>query len=108
MMLVLGLTGSAAMGKSTVAAMFAEAGVPVFDVDLAVHDLYADEAALIIEAAFPGTVTGGTADRAKLAGRVLGDTAALAKLEAIVHPLGRTREDRFHADAAAGGNRTIL
>ncbi len=107
-MLLLGLTGSAAMGKSTVARMFAGEGVPVFDADRAVHALYAAEAAPLIEAAFPGTVAGGVVDRARLGGKVLGDAAALARLEAIVHPLVRAREDAFRAAAAKAGRRAIV
>jgi dephospho-CoA kinase len=96
-MIVLGLTGSIGMGKSTTAEMFAEAGVPVHDSDEAVHRLYAGEAAPLIEAAFPGVTVAGAVDRAKLATRVLGDPAALKRLEAIVHPLVRADADAFLA-----------
>lgn len=96
-MIVLGLTGSIGMGKSTAAKMFAEAGVPVHDSDEAVHRLYAGKAAPLVEAAFPGTVVDGKVDRALLAGQVLGDAAALKKLEAIVHPLVRADADAFLA-----------
>ncbi|TPI21272.1 dephospho-CoA kinase [Mesorhizobium sp. B3-2-1] len=96
-MIVLGLTGSIGMGKSTTAEMFAEAGVPVHDSDEAVHRLYAGKAAPLVEAAFPGTTAGGSVDRAKLGARVLGDTAALKKLEAIIHPLVRADADAFLA-----------
>ena len=75
-MLILGLTGSIGMGKSTTAKLFAEAGVPVYDADAAVHQLYEGEAAPAIEAAFPGTTAGGKVDRAKLSARVLHDAAA--------------------------------
>jgi dephospho-CoA kinase len=95
MMVVLGLTGSLGMGKSTTARFFAEAGVPVFDADAAVHRLYAGEAAAAIEAAFPGTAGDHGVDRAKLAQAVVGDPAALARLEAIIHPLVRREELRF-------------
>jgi dephospho-CoA kinase len=77
--------------------MFAEAGVPVHDSDEAVHRLYAGKAAPLIEAAFPGVTVEGTVDRTKLATRVLGDPAALKKLEAIVHPLVRADADAFLA-----------
>ena len=107
-MLVLGLTGSLATGKSTAAAMFAELGVATFNADRAVHDLYAGEAAPLIEAAFPGTTANGVVDRPRLAARVLGDKAALARLEAIVHPLVHEAENRFRAAAAAAGRRIIL
>jgi len=107
-MLVLGLTGSVAMGKSTVAAFFAEHGVAIFDADRAVHDLYRDEAAPVVEAAFPGTVVDGAVDRVLLSGRVLHDRAAMTRLEAIVHPLVQKREEAFCAAAAAAGRRIAL
>lgn len=102
-MLVLGLTGSIGMGKTTTARLFAEAGVPVHDADAAVHRLYEGEAAPLIEAEFPGTVTDGKVDRDRLAQRVLSDTAALQRLESIVHPLVRAAEARFLAEARAAG-----
>ena len=87
-MLTLGLTGSIGMGKSTVAAMFAAAGVPVFDADAAVHRLQGPGGRVVvaIEAAFPGTTSPNGVDRAALAEAVLGDDAAVSRLEAIVHP----------------------
>lgn len=94
-MIVLGLTGSIGMGKSTTARMFAEAGVPVHDSDEAVHRLYSGAAAPLVEAAFPGTVRGGIVDRGELAKHVLGKPEALAKLEAIVHPMVRADADAF-------------
>ena len=102
-MIVLGLTGSIGMGKSTAARMFAEAGVPVHDSDEAVHRLYAGAAAPLVEAAFPGTTVDGVVDRARLGPRVLGDPAALKKLEAIVHPLVRADTDAFLARHRAAG-----
>jgi dephospho-CoA kinase len=102
-MFILGLTGSLGMGKSTTAAMFAEAGVPVHDADAAVHRLYEGEAVASIEAAFPGTTDGGKVDREKLGQRVLGDAAAIKKLERIVHPLVRQAEERFLAEAERSG-----
>ena len=107
-MLVLGLTGSVGMGKSTIAGFFAEAGVPVHDADAAVHRLYAGEAAPLIEAAFPGTTSGGTVDRTLLANRVLGDPAALKRLEAIVHPLVQASERLFLAEAEARGDKVVV
>ncbi len=107
-MLVLGLTGSMAAGKSTVAAMFAEHGVATWNADAAVHRLYAGRAAPLIAAAFPGTVTDGVVDRVALAGRVANDRAALAKLEAIVHPLVREDEAEFRAAAAKAGRGIVL
>jgi dephospho-CoA kinase len=107
-MVVLGLTGSLGMGKSTTARFFAEAGVPVFDADAAVHRLYAGEAAAAIEVAFPGTTEGRGVDRAKLARAVLSDPAALARLEAIVHPLVRREELRFIEAADQAGARVAV
>lgn len=102
-MFILGLTGSLGMGKSVTAKMFAEEGVPVHDADAAVHQLYESEATPLIEAAFPGTTAGGKVNRDKLAQRVLGDTAAIKKLEAIVHPLVRNAEERFLTEAERKG-----
>lgn len=86
--ITIGLTGSIGMGKSTVAAMFADAGVPVFDADAAVHRLQGKNGRLVaaIEAAFPGSIGAEGVDRALLGPMVLGDAAALKRLEAIVHP----------------------
>ncbi len=86
-MLSIGLTGSIGMGKSTTADMFRAEGVPVYDSDKAVHDIYAGPAAPLIEREFPGTVINGVVDRARLAERVLNDAQAMKRLEAIVHPL---------------------
>lgn len=102
-MLVLGLTGSVAMGKSTTARFFAEEGVPVHDADAVVHRLYEGEAVPLIEAAFPGTTADGKVDRVKLGSRVMGDLAALRQLEALVHPLVQAAEQRFLAEAEAKG-----
>jgi len=107
-MFVIGLTGSIAMGKSTAARFFAEAGVPVHDADAAVHKLYEGEAAAAIEAAFPGTTAGGKVDRAKLAARVLNDKAALKLLESIVHPLVRRMEMQFLAEAERAGAGVVV
>jgi dephospho-CoA kinase len=107
-MFILGLTGSIGMGKSVTARLFAEAGVPVHDADAAVHRLYSGDAAPLIEAAFPGSTDDGTVDRARLGERVLGDRDALARLEAIVHPLVRRAECAFLADAASRGSRTVV
>jgi dephospho-CoA kinase len=102
-MLVIGLTGSIGMGKTATASFFAQAGVPVHDADATVHRLYEGAAAPAIEAAFPGTTSGGKVDRVKLAARVLGDKAALRQLEAIVHPLVREAEMKFLAEAERKG-----
>jgi dephospho-CoA kinase len=107
-MIVLGLTGSIGMGKSTAAGFFAEAGVPVHDADATVHRLYAGEAVPAIEAAFPGTTSGGKVDRGRLAERVLADPAALKRLEAIVHPLVRRDEEQFLTQAAAAGTAVVV
>jgi dephospho-CoA kinase len=106
--IVLGLTGSIGMGKSTTARMFSEAGVPVHDSDETVHRLYAGKAAPLIEEEFPGTVVDGVVDRAKLAAAILGDTGALKtgalkKVEAIVHPLVREDEKTFLAEQRKAG-----
>ena len=105
---VLCLTGSLGMGKSRTASFFAEAGVPVHDSDAVVHALYEGEAVPLIERAFPGAAADGKVDRAKLAAMVLGDAAAIAKLEAIVHPLVAEVRDRFLADAQARGAPVVL
>jgi dephospho-CoA kinase len=107
-MVVIGLTGSLGMGKTTTSRFFAEAGVPVYDADETVHRLYAGEAAAPIEAAFPGTTGEHGVDRAKLAQAVLGDAAALARLEAIVHPLVRREELRFLEAAQGVGARVAV
>jgi dephospho-CoA kinase len=101
-MIVLGLTGSIGMGKSTTAKMFREAGVPVHDSDETVHRLYSGKAAPLIEAAFPGTVRDGAVDRGLLAAQVLGRPDAMKELGAIIHPLVRADADAFvarHRDA---------
>jgi dephospho-CoA kinase len=94
-MFVLGLTGSIGMGKSTTAKLFAEAGVPVYDADAAVHALYEGEAVGAIEAAFPGATLSGRVDRQKLSAMVVSDPAAMKKLEGIVHPMLRAHERAF-------------
>jgi dephospho-CoA kinase len=106
--LVLCLTGSLGMGKSTAAKFFAEAGVPVHDSDAAVHALYQGEAVPLIEQAFPGTTAAGKVDRDKLGARVLGDPAALVRLEAIVHPLVFAAREKFLAAAQARGAAVVV
>jgi dephospho-CoA kinase len=100
-MLILGLTGSIGMGKSTTAKLFAEAGVPVYDADAAVHQLYEGEAAPATEAAFPGTTVYGKVDRPKLSARVVHDPAAIKQLEQIVHPMLGASRQKFFAEAEA-------
>lgn len=108
-MIIVGLTGSIGMGKTTTARMFADAGIPVHDADAAVHRLYAGPAAPLIEAAFPGTAPSGTVDRARLSAAVVGNDAAMKQLEAIVHPLVRAEEAAFLAAARdAGATMAIL
>lgn len=104
-MIVLGLTGSIGMGKSTVARLFADEGVPVFDADAAVHRLQGRDGALVakIEAEFPGTTGSEGVDRTTLAERVLAAPEALRRLEALIHPAVGQARDAFlarHKDAA--------
>lgn len=107
-MIVLGLTGSIGMGKSTTAKLFAEAGVPVFDADAEVHRLYAGPLVPAVEAAFPGTTAGEAVDRVALGRRVFGDPEALRRLEAIVHPAVRAAERAFVAAARENGAPVVL
>jgi dephospho-CoA kinase len=102
-MIIIGLTGSIGMGKSTTAQLFEAEGVPVADSDAIVHALYAGKAAPVIEAAFPGVVVNGTVDRTKLGGHVIGKPEAMKKLEAIIHPLVRAAQDEFLQNAKARG-----
>lgn len=107
-MLKIGLTGALASGKSTTAQMFADAGVPVFSADAAVHALYQGRAVPPVAAAFPGSIRDNAVDRAALAASVRSDPAALARLEAIVHPLVAEEEARFFEEAARGGHHITL
>jgi dephospho-CoA kinase len=107
-MFILGLTGSFGMGKSATAKMFADAGVPVHDADAVVHRLYEGEATPLIEAAFPGTTAGGKVDRDKLARRVLGDSAAIKRLESIVHPLVAAAREKFLSEAERKGAKVAV
>lgn len=104
-MWILGLTGSIGMGKSATAGMFRAFGIPVYDADAAVHALYRGAATGPVEAAFPGVVQDGVVDRPLLSARVLGNAEAMARLEAIVHPLVRAEEQRFLAGARIAGHR---
>src|SRR3984885_405451 len=102
-MILLGLTGSIGMGKSTTAKLFAEAGVPVYDADATVHRLYESEAAPAIEAAFPGTTANGSVDRNRLSAQVVHDPSAMRRLEQIVHPmLGASRQKFLDAAEQSG------
>ena len=108
-MLVIGLTGSIGMGKSTAAARFAKHGIPVFDADAVVHGLYSGKAAPLIEGRFPGTTIDDRVDRERLGARLMGDEKALADLEAIIHPLVReAREDFLKTHARAGAGMVVL
>ena len=107
-MIVIGLTGSIGMGKTTTADLFRQAGLPVFDADAAVHALYNGPLAVEIEAAFPGTTAEGRVDRTKLAERLSGDADAFRRLEAIVHPAVRRAEADFLDKARAGGAPAVV
>ncbi len=107
-MLIVGLTGSIGMGKTTTAKLFAARGVPVHDSDAAVHRLYRGAAVAPIAEAFPDAIQDGTVDRVRLAARVVNDAAALARLEAIVHPFVRESEVAFLAKTRAEGRRLVL
>jgi dephospho-CoA kinase len=107
-MLILGLTGSIGMGKSTTAKLFMEAGVPVYDADAAVHKIYEGEAAPAVEAAFPGTTVDGKVDRAKLSAKVVRDPAAIKQLEQIVHPMLGASRQKFLAEAEQSGAPVVV
>jgi dephospho-CoA kinase len=107
-MMILGLTGSIGMGKSTTAKLFAEAGVPVYDADATVHRVYEGEAVPAIEAAFPGTTSDGKVDRAKLSATVVHDPAAIQRLEQIVHPMLRSYHQKFLQDAEQAGAPVVV
>jgi dephospho-CoA kinase len=107
-MRIVGLTGSIGMGKSTTAKLFAEAGVPVYDADAAVHKIYEGEAASAIEAAFPGTTVEGRVDRAKLSAKVVHDPAAIKQLEQIVHPMLGASRKKFLDDAERAGAPVVV
>ena len=108
-MIVVGLTGSIGMGKSTTARMFADAGIPVNDADAVVHDLYRSEAVAPIGDAFPGSIRNGMVDRQELARQLAESPAKFRSLEAIVHPLVRRREGEFvEANRVAGAEMVVL
>ncbi|OJU03112.1 MAG: dephospho-CoA kinase [Rhizobium sp. 63-7] len=108
-MILIGLTGSIGMGKSTTAAMFAAEGIPVNDADKVVHDLYRGEAAAPIEQAFPGVVENGVVNREKLSGQLSGNPDKFRQLEAIVHPLVRQKEKAFiESSTSAGADMVVL
>ncbi len=109
-MIIVGLTGSIGMGKSTTAKMFVEAGVPVYDADAAVHALYASGGAAVgpVEAAFPGVVVDGAIDRTRLSAAVVGNSEALAVLESIVHPLVGAHRIGFFEQARNQGAEVVV
>lgn len=108
-MLIIGLTGSMGMGKSTAATAFRALGVAVCDADAEVHKLYEGAAVAPIEAAFPGTTSDGKVDRARLSSALLADPSGFKRLEAIVHPLVQAAErDFLHAEARRGAGMAVL
>jgi dephospho-CoA kinase len=107
-MVVVGLTGSIAMGKSALTAIFRALGAPVFDADAEVHAFYRGDGARAVEAAFPGVLVDGAVHRAKLAARVVGDPDAMRRLEAIAHPAVAERRTRFLDGARRAGARAAI
>lgn len=109
-MILIGLTGSIGMGKTTTARMFADEGAPVWDADAAVHTLYGPGGAAVapIEAAFPGVAASGEVDRAALSARLVGDPNAFMRLEAIVHPMVSADRQAFLDLARAAGARVAV
>jgi dephospho-CoA kinase len=109
-MIILGLTGGMGMGKSTAAAAFRRARIPVFDADAAVHSLQSrgGRAVREIEAAFPGTIRNGAVDRTALRHAVLGNPDALKHLERILHPMVQQEERAFVARARRRGSRAVV
>ena len=109
-MIIIGLTGSIGMGKSTVAKMFAEEGAPAFDSDDSVHELYAPGGGAVgpVGAAFPAVVRDGAIDRIALSAQVVDNSEALKRLEAIVHPLVRRAQTRFLAEQRDAGTDVVV
>lgn len=107
-MLIIGLTGSIGMGKTTTANMFADEGIPVQDADKVVHDLYTGKAVTIIEAAFPNTTKDNKVDRGALGKIVVGNSAAMKKLETLIHPLVKKERDIFLKNAKQNNNKMVV
>jgi len=107
-MIIIGLTGSIGMGKSTTAEMFEAMGIPVNSADAVVHQLYEGEAAPLIEAAFPGAAPDGVVDRRLLSEQLMAAPDGFARLEAIIHPLVRAREREFIARARSMGEPMVV
>ena len=107
-MIKAGLTGSIGMGKSTTAQMFRDAGIPVYDADATVHELYRGEAVPLVEDIFPGSTHNGVVDRDKLGKMVFGNPASLKRLEAVIHPLVHRKEQEFLENARKSGEPLVL
>lgn len=107
-MIVIGLTGSIGMGKTTTAGMFRDEGIPINDSDAVVHDLYKTEAVEPVGKAFPGSVRNGAIDRDELARQLSLNPTGFSQLEAIVHPLVREREKRFLENQRSSGADLVL
>ncbi len=107
-MIIAGLTGSIGMGKSTTANLFREEGIPVFDADAVVHELYSGKASPLVEREFPGVVVDGSVNRSKLSERVIGKPEAMKRLENIVHPLVRKAEESFIRTSQNNGERLVV
>ena len=107
-MIILGLTGSIGMGKSTTAEMFRQEGIPVHDSDAIVHELYRGEAVALIERAFPETISNQIVDRKKLGKVVIGNNKAMKRLEAIVHPLVKAKREQFLNEVTEAGAKLVV
>jgi dephospho-CoA kinase len=107
-MLIIGLTGSIGMGKSTTAGFFREAGIPVHDADKVVHELYEGEAAILIDKAFPNIMREGKVNRDALFSHIVNNSTAVKQLEAIIHPLVKQHRIQFMAQAAKNAARAII
>lgn len=107
-MVIIGLTGSIGMGKTTTAGMFRDEGIPVNNSDAVVHDLYKTDAVEPVGRAFPGSIRDGVIDRAELARQLSLDPDGFSRLEAIVHPLVRKREKQFLEIQNAAGTDLVL
>lgn len=107
-MIIIGLTGSIGMGKTTTAKMFADEGIPVQDADKVVHDLYCGKAVAVIEAAFPNTIKDNKVDRVALGKIVVGKPDAMKKLETLIHPLVKQERDVFLKTAQENEIKIVL
>lgn len=107
-MIIIGLTGSIGMGKTTTAKMFTDENIPVQDADNVVHKLYSGKAAPLIEATFPGTTQQGVVDRKELGKIVVGNSAAMKKLETLVHPLVKQERDSFIKTAKDNNEKIVI